>query len=469
MTALWTSADAAAATGGSNTADWSATGVSIDSRTIGAGELFVALKGPNHDGHDHLDAAFARGASAAMVHRSTGSAPAAGPLLVVEDTMAGLSSLAAAARARSRARIAGVTGSVGKTGVKEALRLVLERQAPTFASAGNLNNHWGAPLSLARLPAQMSYGVFELGMNHAGEISPLSRLLRPHVVVITTIAPAHAAHFASVAEIADAKAEIFDGIEPAGTAILNRDNAFFSHLATAARKHGIGRILSFGRDAGADVRVIHAQEHAASSRVEAEIAGRRIGYQIGAPGGHWVTNSLAVLATVFALGGDVDGAASALADMRAPAGRGRQSRIDCAGGSFLLIDESYNASPAAVRAALEVLALSEPARGGRRIAVLGDMLELGDEAPRLHRELADDIAARDIDAVYCAGAEMAHLFEELPASRRGGHAQDTAALAPRVASAVKAGDVVLIKGSLGMNMSQIVRALVPSDLNRAQG
>ncbi|MFN4089988.1 MAG: UDP-N-acetylmuramoyl-tripeptide--D-alanyl-D-alanine ligase, partial [Alphaproteobacteria bacterium] len=388
-------------------------------------------------------------------------AAAGGPLLLVRDTLEGLQGLGAAARARSAARIAAVTGSVGKTGVKEALALVLGRQAETHASLGNLNNHWGAPLSLARLAPAARYGIFELGMNHAGEIAPLSRLVRPHVAVITTIAPAHAAHFPSVEAIADAKAEIFAGVEAGGVAVLNRDNPYFERLADAARRAGIDSILGFGADPSADARLVGASRQATGSDVEAEIAGRRLAFRIGAPGAHWVANSLAVLAAVHALGADVAAAAAALADMRAPGGRGRRHCIRLEAGSFTLIDESYNASPAAMRAALEVLSLTRPGPGGRRIAILGDMLELGADAPRLHAELADEIGRCDVDLVYATGAGMAHLYRALPPPRRGGHAEDSAALAPVIASVVRAGDIVLVKGSLGMNMARIVRALAP--------
>jgi len=461
MTALWTSEAADAATGGVSTAPWTASGISIDSRTVERGDLFVALKGPNHDGHDHVAAALDRGAVAAMVQQSPSNSASRSALLVVPDTLEGLNALAAGARRRSTARIVAVTGSVGKTGLKEALRLVLGHQAPTQANAGNLNNHWGAPLSLARLETSTRFGVFELGMNHAGEIAPLSRLVRPHVAVITTIAPAHAAQFGSVEEIADAKAEIFEGVEPGGTAILNRDNPFYERLESAAHRCGIERVVSFGGHERADVRLRSVRKLAACSSVEATIGGRRIAYKVGAPGGHWSINSLAVLAAVSALGADVDRAATSLAEVRAPGGRGRQLRVPLEDGTFTLIDESYNASPAAVRAALEVLSLSEPIPSGRRIAILGDMLELGTEAATLHAGLADAVADSGVDIVYAAGPAMVHLYRALPFSIRGGHAESTAALLPVIASVVRPGDVVLVKGSLGMDMARIVRALLP--------
>ncbi len=458
-TPLWTASDAAAATGGRATVDWRASGVSIDSRTLVPGDLFVALVGPNADGHDHVAAALAAGAAAALVHRRPERLPGNAPLLEVDDTFKALHALGAAARARSRARIAAVTGSVGKTGTKEALRRVLEAQAPTAASQGNLNNHWGAPLSLARMAPEAVYGAFELGMNHPGEIAPLSRLVRPHVALVTVIAPAHMAFFPSLDAVADAKAEIFEGIEAGGVAVLNRDDARFERLAAAARHHRVGRILSFGRAADADARVLDASVDAGGSDVVAAIDGRRVRYRIGAPGAHWLVNSVAVLAAVVALGADLDAAAQTLADVDAPAGRGRQRRLELPGGSVRLIDESYNSSPAAVRAALDLLALVPPGPGGRRIAVLGDMLELGDDAPAQHAALADELVARGIDGVYAAGPCMERLFGALPPSLRGAHAPDTARLGPIVATAVRPGDVVLVKGSLGMQMSRVLAAL----------
>ena len=468
MSPLWTSSAADAATGGKSTAQWTARGVSIDSRTVEPDDLFVALEGPNHDGHDYVTAALRRGASAAMVRNVPEDARTLGPLLRVPDTLDGLYALAATARQRSSARIAAVTGSVGKTGVKEALRLVLEQQAPTQANLGNLNNHWGAPLSLARLEQSTRFGIFELGMNHAGEIAPLSRLVQPHVAIITTIAPAHTAHFASVEEIANAKAEIFEGVMPSGTAVLNRDSPFYEHLSTAARRCGIERVISFGQHGQADVRLLSISLLPNRSDVEAHIDGRRITFAIGAPGSHWSINSLAVLAAVSALGADVETAAASLADVKAPQGRGRQMIVPLRDGSFTLIDESYNASPAAVRAALETLSLSEAAPNGRRIAILGDMLELGPDAPTLHSDLAEAVERRGVDLVYAAGPAMADLYRALAPRIRGHHAVSTEALLPVIEGVVRPGDVVLVKGSLGMQMARVVRALMP-DGSKSKG
>ncbi|HZU90069.1 MAG TPA: UDP-N-acetylmuramoyl-tripeptide--D-alanyl-D-alanine ligase, partial [Stellaceae bacterium] len=356
---LWTAASAAAATGGRAVGDWSATGVAIDSRTAAPGDLFVALRGPRHDGHDFVRAAFARGAAAAVVAHDFADLPQDAPLLRVADTLAALGALAAAARRRSRARIVAVTGSVGKTGTKEALRLALSVCGPTAASAGSLNNHWGVPLSLARLPAEAAYGVFELGMNHAGEIAALTRLVRPHVAVVTTVEPAHLGFFPSVEAIADAKAEIFEGLEPGGIAVLYRDNPYYERLAAAARRCGAA-VLSFGAAADAAVRLAECALRPDGSTVAATLAGAPLRYELQVPGRHWVTNSLAVLAAAHAVGADAARAASALARLEAPTGRGRRHDLVWQDGRLTLFDESYNASPASMRAAFAVIGAAEP-------------------------------------------------------------------------------------------------------------
>ncbi|MGZ8995562.1 MAG: UDP-N-acetylmuramoylalanyl-D-glutamyl-2,6-diaminopimelate--D-alanyl-D-alanine ligase [Rhodospirillales bacterium] len=456
---LWTSDDAVRATGGRSSTVWRASGLSIDSRGVRPGDLFVALRGPKLDGHAFVADAFSRGAVAAVVSRPPLDVPGTAPLLTVDETFVALRALGARARARSRARICAVTGSVGKTGVKEALRTVLSRQGATAANEGNLNNQWGLPLSLARMPAGTAYGVFEMGMNHPGELQPLSFLARPNVCVITTVEAVHKAHFASVADIADAKAEIFTGIEPGGSAVVNCDNSQHDRLCAAARRSGIQRILGFGRDREAQVRLLDASTEADGSRVRADVLGHEIDYRIAVPGSHWVLNSLCVLAAVAALGADVGQAADDLIHVTAPSGRGRRLTVHLPAGSFELIDESYNASPVAMTAAFEVLGRRVPAPGGRRIAILGDMLELGDEAPALHAGLAEPLQADGIDLVFTAGQAMAHLAAALPASMRGDHAEDSAGLAPLVEAAVRAGDVITVKGSAGSRMGLVVRAL----------
>jgi UDP-N-acetylmuramoyl-tripeptide--D-alanyl-D-alanine ligase len=457
--ALWSSEEAAAATGGRSPVRWTASGVSIDTRSVLHGDLFVALRGPNLDGHDYVMEAFARGAAAAVVSRLPAGVPDGAPVLIVEDTFAALRTLAAHARARTRARVCAITGSVGKTGVKEALRTVLAHQGPTAASEGNLNNQWGLPLSLARMGAETVYGIFEMGMNHPGELEPLSRLARPHVAVITTVEAVHKAHFASIDAIADAKAEIFAGVEPGGAAVLNRDNASFARLCAAAERAGISRIIGFGRDGNADVRLLDAALGADESGVRATVMGKTIDYRVAAPGSHWLANSLCALAAVAALGADVRKAAACLAQITVPSGRGRRTTVQLPGGTFELIDDSYNASPVAMAVAFEVLGRIMPGIGGRRIAVLGDMLELGDEAPALHEGLAEPLRANGVDLVFTAGAMMARLAAALPADMRGGHAADAERLVPLVEAAIGTGDVVTVKGSAGSRMGLVVRAL----------
>ncbi len=458
MTPLWTAADAATATGGSNAADWAATGVSIDTRSLAAGDLFVALRGPNHDGHDFVRAALERGAAAAVVDREIPDLPMAAPLLRVSDTLAALGALGAAARNRSCARIVAVTGSVGKTGTKEALRLALAPSGSTYASAGGLNNHWGAPLSLARLPSDAAYGVFELGMNHPGEIAALTRLVRPHIAVITTVEPAHLGFFPSVEAIADAKAEIFLGLEPGGIAILNRDNPHYARLASAAMRVG-AEVIGFGTHREATVRLIDCVLDSRGSTVEAALPDSVLRFRLPVPGRHWVMNALAVLAAVQAAGADVRRSAEALAGFEASPGRGRRCEIAWRAGTLTLIDESYNASPAAMCAALAVLAVTEPAAGARRIAVLGDMLELGDAAERLHRELAEPLAAAKVDRVFLVGEAMAALHQALPEGKRGGLWQSADEAIPALLRFLEPGDVVTIKGSRSVRVSRIVERL----------
>jgi UDP-N-acetylmuramoyl-tripeptide--D-alanyl-D-alanine ligase len=460
MTALWTSADASRATGGQSTGAWQATGISIDSRTLQPGDLFVALAGPSFDGHDFIASALAKGAVAAMAHRRPVGLPASARLLMVDDTLLALTRLGLAGRARSRARLVGVTGSVGKTGTKEALRLALSSQVETFANAGSLNNHWGVPLSLARLPLAAEVGIFEIGMNHAGELGPLSRMVEPGVAIITAIEAAHLEFFGSLEAIADAKAEIFEGMSANGIAILNRDNAQFDRLAARARHHGLSRVIGFGEHAGAEARLIECHLEAAGSDVQADILGRRLDYRLAAPGRHWVQNSLGVLTAVSALGLDLGLAAATLASFSPPKGRGQRRRLAMPGGYFELFDESYNASPAAMRAAFAVLGRSKPGPGGRRIAVLGDMRELGAASPRLHAELAGPLVAAGIDLVLSCGSLMNELQAVLPREKRAGHAPDSQSLIPAVLSNLRPGDVVLVKGSLGTRMAPIVEALL---------
>jgi len=434
-------------------------GISIDSRTIGRGEAFFAIA-DRRDGHEFVASALAAQAGLAVVAANPRVAPPPGaPLLVVPDVLAALRALAAAARSRTRAKVIAVTGSVGKTGTKEALRLALSKDGETHASVASYNNHWGVPLSLARCPASAHYAVLEMGMNHPGEIEPLSRLARPHIAVITTIAPVHLEFFGSLAKIADAKAEIFLGLEPSGAAVLNRDNSQFAHLRRRAKEAGVMRIVSFGEHENADARLIKCALRDNCSTVQAEILGTELTYKIGAPGRHLVLNSLAVLATVVLAGADLALAALALSEFKPASGRGARIELELPGGSAFIIDDSYNANPASVAAALALLGQTLVGARGRRIAVLGDMLELGPRGRALHRGLAAHVNTNSVDLVFCCGPLMGALWQALPASRRGGYAENSTALEAQVLAAIRAGDVVMIKGSLGSRMAPIVKAL----------
>jgi UDP-N-acetylmuramoyl-tripeptide--D-alanyl-D-alanine ligase len=436
------------------------TGLSIDTRTLQPGDLFVAIRGEARDGHAFLSDALAKGAAAAVVAvGQTGELTAGERLIAVDEPLRALERLAAAARRRSPARIAAVTGSVGKTSTKEALRLVLGRFGETHAAVASYNNHWGVPLTLARLPRTADFGVFEIGMNHAGEIAPLTRLVRPQVAIVTTIAPVHIEFFRSLTGITDAKGEIFLGLEPGGTAIINRDAPHADRLIAHARASAAGRVITFGEQEGADVRALRIAGDAEGSTVEASLFGRVLNYRLGAAGRHLALNSLAVLAAAHAFGLDLAEAAEALGTYAAPVGRGERTRLAAPGGDVLLIDESYNANPASVQAALVALGEAPVGPGGRRIAVLGDMRELGPEGPAHHRDLAAPVEANGVDLVFAAGELMAHLVEALPNGRRGGYAGAAAELLPTVLETVRPGDVVMIKGSNSIRMGTIVAAL----------
>jgi UDP-N-acetylmuramoyl-tripeptide--D-alanyl-D-alanine ligase len=449
-------------------------GISIDSRTLSRGEAFFAIQGDNRDGHEFVDSALKAGAALAVVAKGQRERFANAPLLIVDDVLDGLRALAIASRARLRGKVIAVTGSVGKTTTKEALRLALSADGETHASVASYNNHWGVPLSLARCPAEAKYAVLEIGMNHAGEITPLTKLARPHVAVITTIEPVHLEFFGTLEKIADAKAEIFSGVEAGGAAVLNRDNAQFARLADAARAGGITRIVSFGENKEADARLSRISLQADSSTVEASILGQAVTYKVGMPGRHIAVNSLAVLASASLAGADLALAALALGNLRPPSGRGTRSVLAVPGGTALLIDESYNANPASMRAAIALLGYAPIGQRGRRIAVLGDMLELGPQANDLHRAIAKVIDETGIDLVFCAGTLMQQLWEALPSRARGGYAETAAALEPAVLAAIRDGDAVMVKGSLGSKMGPIVKALEKqfprqTALERAQG
>jgi UDP-N-acetylmuramoyl-tripeptide--D-alanyl-D-alanine ligase len=459
---LWTVQAMAAAMGAvpAGPLPLSVPGISIDTRTVATGEAFFAIKGDNRDGHEFVEAALAAGAGLAVVAADRRDRfPDAAPLLVVADVLDGLRDLARAARARTQAKIVAVTGSVGKTSTKEALRLALGADGETHASVASYNNHWGVPLSLARCPETARYAVFEIGMNHAGEIEPLTRLVRPQVAIVTTVEPVHLEFFRSVEAIADAKAEIFLGLEPGGAAVINRDNPQFARLERAAQDVGVARILSFGEHARADARLIRCALQSEGSTVEARILGTEVTYKLGAPGRHLVLNSLAVLAASALAGADLALAALALAKLQPASGRGARISLEMPGGTALLIDESYNANPASMRAALALLGHSQVGPRGRRIAILGEMLELGPRGRDLHRELAEAVLANEVDLVFCCGPLMRALWEALPSGRQGSYAEASTALEPQVLAAIQPGDAVMVKGSLGSRMAPIVKAL----------
>jgi len=460
QSALWTRDDMMQATGGLVQGAWSETnGISIDTRTLQPGDFFVALQGPNFDGHDFVADALSKGAAAAMVHHRTDKLPSEAPLLIVDDTLGALWRLGAAARQRSSAHFLAVTGSVGKTGTKEALKACLSAQAETSANVGSLNNHWGVPLSLARMPANSVYGVFELGMNNPGEILELSRLVRPDIAIITNIEAAHIGNFDSISKIADAKSEIFEPMDATGVAVLNRDHPLFHHLRDKAEIAGLARVVGFGRHTDSTVRLLNHTQLAEGSSIRVSIDGQEVSYHVGLPGYHWVLNSMAVLAATWLVGADVGAAAAELANLQPLKGRGARHEIMLPGGAFHLIDDSYNANPASVRAALDVLAGFKLSNGGRRIAVLGDMLELGDQSRTLHQHLSAP-ASQSADLVFTCGREMKHLSDALPAKHRGAHAKDSSEIAELIANAVQPGDAVLVKGSLGSKMQAVVDALL---------
>ena len=435
-------------------------GLSIDSRTIAPGEAYFAIKGDVHDGHDFVAAALKAGAALAVVEAAQRDKFASdAPLLVVDDVLAGLVALAHAARARLHAQVIAITGSVGKTSTKEALRRVLDAQGPTHASTASFNNHWGVPLSLARCPASVRFAVFEIGMNHAGEIGTLVKMVRPQVAVITTVEPVHLEFFTGIEAIADAKAEIFAGVEPGGAVVLNRDNSQFSRLQKHAKKPGISRIVSFGADKESDARLLEVSLHADRSAVHANILGLDVTYKLGMPGRHMAMNSLAVLAAASLAGADLALAALSLSQIEPAAGRGARRALEVASGEATLIDESYNANPASMAAALNVLGAAAIGPQGRRIAVLGDMLELGPTSAVLHRGLVDAVKANHIDLVYCCGPLMRNLWDALSTGKRGGYADSADTLESQLVGAIRAGDAIMVKGSLGSKMKTIVNAL----------
>ncbi len=458
---LWTWPEVAAALKGAPLGDMPEgfCGVSFDSREITGGELFFAIRGVRMDGHAFAAGALRAGAGAAVVSSPDEEMTGAGPVIVVPDTLQALQALGRAGRARVKGSIIGVTGSVGKTTTKDMLALAFSDIGRTHAARASFNNHWGVPLTLARMPRETRFGIIEMGMNAPGEIAALTAMARPHVAVVTQVAESHIGAFGDLAAIARAKAEIFTGLEAAGVAVLNRDMPHFGILQAAAKDAGAAEILTYGRHEEADIRLLDAASGEACVCVHARAGGQDISYRVGMPGMHVAQNSLAVVGAAMALKADLSVVIQALARMRPPKGRGERTRLAAPGGDILLIDESYNANPASMRAALAALAESEPGRGGRRIAVLGDMLELGEMGAELHAALADELEAARVDVLYVSGPLMAHLWEAAPAHLRGARVAQAAELPKILRGDLRAGDVVMVKGSLGSKMGPVAQAL----------
>ncbi|AOZ69808.1 UDP-N-acetylmuramoyl-tripeptide--D-alanyl-D-alanine ligase [Rhodobacter xanthinilyticus] len=472
MAVLWTSAEAVAATGGRATRDFAAMGISIDTRSLRPGDLFVALKDVR-DGHDFVAQALAAGAAAALVSRLPEGCSEADPLLIVEDVLPALEALGRAGRARTRARVIAVTGSVGKTSTKEMLRAVLAAQGRVHAAEASFNNHWGVPITLARMPAEADFAVIEIGMNHPGEIAPLARLARPHAAMITTVAAAHLEAFAEaegggLAGIAREKAAIFEGLEPGGVAVVPTGLEVSAILEAAAAARA-DRVIRFGPAEGSDYRLVSATIAGDATIVRADHAGQELLFKVLSPGKHFANNALGVLALAEAVGADVAVAACDLGLWEPPAGRGARERVwlDIVdeSQSFDLFDDAFNANPASMTAGLEVLAGAAPRDGvgrvkqGRRVAILGDMLELGPDEAALHAAIADDPSMAAIDTVHLAGPRMRALYEALPRAKRGEWFATAKELAERARHLVDAGDVVLVKGSKGSKVSLVVDAL----------
>ncbi len=475
MSSLWLADELIEAMGGRplGTMPMAVTGISIDTRSLVPGDAFFAIKGDAMDGHDFATAAVKAGASLLVV--AEGKLPALGrltaPMIVVPDVLAALEKAGAAARARTKARIIAVTGSAGKTTTKEALRHGLSAVGKVHASAASFNNHWGVPLTLARMPADCDYAVFEIGMNHEGEIRPLVKLVRPHVAIVTLIAAAHLGHFKTLDDIAKAKAEIFEGVEHGGAALINRDDQRWGLLGKLAREAGVEKIVGFGEHAKAVYRLTNLALHADHSLITARIGGKEIAARIGAPGRHIVQNALAVLGAADLVGADVAKVALALESLSPEPGRGKRHVLRHPKGPITLIDESYNANPASMQAAMALLDATPVSGEGRRIAVLGDMLELGSHSAKLHSALAGLIAGTRTDLILLAGPEMKSLAEALPEDVKVEYRPGAEDLKPVLIDTVRPGDVVMIKSSKGIGFSKLVDALIrqfPADAGNAK-
>ena len=464
MSPLWHARELVEAMGGRpvGTMPEGVGGISIDTRSLVPGDAFFAIRGEVMDGHDFATAAVKAGAGLLVV--AEGKLPALGrltaPMIVVPDVLAALEKAGAAARSRSKAKIIAVTGSAGKTSTKEALRHALSAVGKVHASAASFNNHWGVPLTLARMPEDCDYAVFEIGMNHEGEIRPLVRLVRPHVAIVTMIGAAHLGHFKTLDDIARAKAEIFEAVEPGGVALINRDDARWSLLAKLAKAAGVEKIAGFGEHAKALYRLTNLALHPDHSLISARIGGKEINARIGVPGRHIVQNALAVLGAAHLVGADVGKVALSLENLSAEPGRGKRHVLKHPAGAITLIDESYNANPASMKAAMALLDATPVTGEGRRIAVLGDMLELGSHSAKLHSALAGLIAGTRTDLILLAGPEMKSLAEALPEGLQVEYRAGAEDLKPVLMETVRPGDVVMIKSSKGIGFSKLVDALI---------
>ncbi|MFN0219933.1 MAG: UDP-N-acetylmuramoylalanyl-D-glutamyl-2,6-diaminopimelate--D-alanyl-D-alanine ligase [Hyphomicrobium sp.] len=465
----WTELVAAARGRADGAADGGVSGVSIDTRTLQPGDLFVALK-DQRDGHEFVTAAFKSGAAAALVSDDYARQPGDGALLRTGDPLAALENIGRASRARLApdARVIAVTGSAGKTGTKEMLRACLSLVGGTHASEKSYNNHWGVPLTLARMNNGVRYAVFEVGMNHAGEIRPLAKMVRPQAAIITTVEAVHLEYFPNVEAIADAKGEIFEGLAPGGVAIIKSTNPQTSRLVEIARRCG-ARPVTFGLDANADVSAEDFELLHDRTRMTAKFGGRRLPIALAMPGRHIAENALAVIAALDAVGADIEAAVAVLATLGPPPGRGQRLLVAIGGGTALLIDESYNANPASMRAALTTLDTTPREEFARRIAVLGDMLELGPDAAALHRSLEGAVLAAGVDLIFACGPYMKGLYDALPERMRGRYAPTAAGLGPELESALKPGDVIMIKGSNGTKLGPLVENLKSRLAERSRG
>lgn len=470
LTTRWSAQDLVQAVGSVTTGNWVVTGVAKDSRELKPGDLFVALKGPKVDGHDYVIAALEAGAIGAIVERVPAELEGNPRLILVKDTLKALNDLAIAARTRTTAKIVAITGSFGKTGAKDATHLLLSSFGFVYASERSFNNHWGVPFTLSNLPVEADFGVIEMGMNHSGEIAPLSRIARPDVALITTIREMHMEHLGSLENIADEKAAIFAGMDENGIAVLNHDDSMFQRVLAAAQARNL-RVITFGKHPLANCRLTKYTVEKAELLIEAQIDGTPLSYRLPVVGEHWALNSLAVLGVIQALGLDVVKASQAFLHMVLPEGRGVQHRVLTHAGEMIVIDESYNAGPDSMRAALQVLGSMQPAGKGRRVAILGDMRELGPSTREIHESLANDLITNQVDLVFACGEQMGYLYSSIPEKMRRMHALQPVDLVAAVVNCAQSGDIFMIKGSKGQyahrgRMYAFVEALL--SLNRKE-